>query len=48
MVMEIITVLIKDLGFPIFVSAFLLIRLDRQMTKILCELKKINGKGGDK
>lgn len=36
--------LVKDLGFPIFVSVYMLVRLDRMMVRILYELKNLNGR----
>ena len=40
---EIITV-IERLGFPIFLTLYLVIRQDRLLVSILMELRKINGK----
>jgi hypothetical protein len=35
---------IRDLGFPVFVSLYLLFRLDRQMSSLVEEIRKWNGK----
>lgn len=39
---------ISNLGLSMFIAVYFIIRLDRFMVEILYELKKINGKGGDK
>ncbi|MBA7649948.1 hypothetical protein ES703_57747 [subsurface metagenome] len=44
--MEIITGLIRDLGFPIFVAVFCLVRLEKRLKEITCELKKFNNQRG--
>jgi len=44
--MEEMIILIKDIGFPIFVAVFCLMKLDRRLLGIHDELKKINGKRG--
>jgi len=38
---------IKDIGFPVFVAVFCLVKLDKRLLGIHEELKKINDKGGD-
>ena len=38
--------LIKDIGFPIFVAVFCLMKLDRRLLGIHDELKEINRKRG--
>jgi len=40
-----IIILIKDVGFPIFVAVFCMFKLDRRLKEITCELKKMNYKG---
>ncbi len=44
--MEIITGLIRDLGFPIFVCLYFMFTVNKRLKEITCELKKINGKRG--
>lgn len=39
---------ISNLGLSMFIAVYFIVRLDRFMVKILYELKKMNGKGGDK
>lgn len=39
-------VLIKDLGFPIFVCIYFMFSLNKRLKEITCELKRINGKRG--
>jgi len=38
--------LVKDVGFPIFVALFCLVRMDKRLLGIHDELKKMNHKGG--
>lgn len=38
--------LVKDIGFPIFVAVFCLVRMDKRLIGIHDELKKMNNKGG--
>jgi len=40
-----IIILVKDIGFPIFVAVFCLVRLDKRLVGIIDELKKISSKG---
>jgi len=40
-----IIVLVKDIGFPIFVAVFCLVRMDKRLLGIHDELKKMNSKG---
>ena len=42
-----IIILIKDIGFPIFVAVFCLVKLDRRLLGIHDELKRMNHKGGE-
>lgn len=44
--MEIITGLIRDLGFPIFVCIYFMFTLNKRLKEITDELKRINGKRG--
>jgi len=39
--------LVKDVGFPIFVALFCLVRMDKRLLGIHDELKKMNHKGGE-
>jgi hypothetical protein len=41
-----IIMLVKDVGFPIFVAVFCLVRMDKRLLGIHDELKKMNNKGG--
>lgn len=45
--METFMMLVKDIGFPIFVAVFCLVRLDTRLIGIHDELKKMNSKGGE-
>jgi len=42
-----IIMLVKDVGFPIFVAVFCLVRMDKRLIGIHDELKKMNHKGGE-
>ena len=42
-----IMLLIKDVGFPVFVAVFCLVRMDKRLIGIHDELKKMNHKGGE-
>jgi len=44
--MEIITGLIRDLGFPIFVCCYFMFVLNIRLKEISCELKKMNNQRG--
>jgi len=46
MIMESIIVLIKDLGFPIFVAVYFMFVLNKRLKEIACELKKMNHQRG--
>jgi hypothetical protein len=39
-------IIVKDIGFPIFVAVFCLFRLDKRLKEICCEVKKLNSRGG--
>lgn len=45
-IMDFIIELIRDLGFPIFVAVFCLVRIEKRLKEITCELKKYNNQRG--
>ena len=40
-------ILIKDLGFPIFVAVYFMFVLNKRLKEITGELKRMNYKGGE-
>jgi hypothetical protein len=44
--MQELIMIVKDIGFPIFVAVFCLVRMDKRLVGIHDELKKMNNKGG--